>query len=170
MLSLWQIIKTSNFSEHVQGKLTTITYRLSYMTFHYQGRDLILSLFTACWQFLWLIFPVTFWCRLNIPPHMLPQTSHPTTLSLLHCENHTVVNVLIDIVSSLFLWLKHYLLLHTVDLPNSTHDCSTIFCFQGSVERQVLVRNYEEGTKVAFDQRIPNLKEVYTLDSPKVKM
>ncbi|XP_062153767.1 structural maintenance of chromosomes protein 6B-like isoform X1 [Alnus glutinosa] len=34
--------------------------------------------------------------RLNIPPHMLPQTSHPTTLSVLHTENHIVFNVLVD--------------------------------------------------------------------------
>ncbi|PRQ59796.1 putative structural maintenance of chromosomes protein [Rosa chinensis] len=73
--------------------------------------------------------------RLNIPPHMLPQTRHPTTLSLLHSENHTVVNVLVDM---------------------------------GSVERQVLVKTYEEGKEVAFDQRIPNLKEVYTYDGRKM--
>ncbi|KAM5557050.1 structural maintenance of chromosomes protein 6B [Rosa sericea] len=73
--------------------------------------------------------------RLNIPPHMLPQTRHPTTLSLLHSENHIVVNVLVDM---------------------------------GHVERQVLVKNYEEGKEVAFDQRIPNLKEVYTLDGHKM--
>lgn len=40
--------------------------------------------------------------------------------------------------------------------------------FQGSVERQVLVKNYEEGKEVAFDQRIPNVKEVYTLDGHKM--
>ncbi|KAL6131829.1 hypothetical protein ACLB2K_070202 [Fragaria x ananassa] len=73
--------------------------------------------------------------RLNIPPHMLPQTEHPTTLSLLHSENHTVLNVLVDL---------------------------------GSVERQVLVENYEEGKEVAFDHRIPNLKEVYTKDLKKM--
>ncbi|KAL6126943.1 hypothetical protein ACLB2K_074988 [Fragaria x ananassa] len=73
--------------------------------------------------------------RLNIPAHMLPQTRHPTTLSLLHCENHTVVNVLVDL---------------------------------GSVERQVLVKTYEEGKEVAFDWRVPNLKEVYTIDGRKM--
>nr|XP_043614248.1 structural maintenance of chromosomes protein 6B [Erigeron canadensis] len=34
----------------------------------------------------------------------------------------------------------------------------------GGAERQVLVRDYEMGTAVAFNQRIPNLKEVYTLE------
>ncbi|XP_019081702.1 structural maintenance of chromosomes protein 6B isoform X2 [Vitis vinifera] len=34
----------------------------------------------------------------------------------------------------------------------------------GNAERQVLVRDYEVGKTVAFDQRIPNLKEVYTSD------
>lgn len=35
--------------------------------------------------------------RLNIPHHMLPQTNHPTTLSVLQSENHTVLNVLVDV-------------------------------------------------------------------------
>ncbi|PON53147.1 Structural maintenance of chromosomes protein [Trema orientale] len=35
--------------------------------------------------------------RLDIPRHMLPQTEHPTTLSVLHSENHTVLNVLVDV-------------------------------------------------------------------------
>ncbi|XP_038976573.1 structural maintenance of chromosomes protein 6B isoform X4 [Phoenix dactylifera] len=34
----------------------------------------------------------------------------------------------------------------------------------GNVERQVLVQDYEMGKSVAFDQRIQNLKEVYTSD------
>ncbi|XP_030489397.2 structural maintenance of chromosomes protein 6A [Cannabis sativa] len=35
--------------------------------------------------------------RLDIPQHMLPRTSHPTTLSCLHSESHTVLNVLVDV-------------------------------------------------------------------------
>ncbi|XP_010062366.2 structural maintenance of chromosomes protein 6B [Eucalyptus grandis] len=38
----------------------------------------------------------------------------------------------------------------------------------GSIERHVLVRDYDEGKKVAFDQNITNLKEVYTLDGYKM--
>uniref|UniRef100_A0A9I9DEZ5 RecF/RecN/SMC N-terminal domain-containing protein n=1 Tax=Cucumis melo TaxID=3656 RepID=A0A9I9DEZ5_CUCME len=72
---------------------------------------------------------------LNIPAHMLPQTKHPTTLSVIHSENHTVVNVLID---------------------------------KGDAERQVLVKDYNVGKSVAFDQRISNLKEVFTLDGYKM--
>ncbi|EOA19857.1 hypothetical protein CARUB_v10000108mg [Capsella rubella] len=34
--------------------------------------------------------------RLSIPSHMLPQTEHPTILSVLHSENTTVLNVLVD--------------------------------------------------------------------------
>lgn len=34
--------------------------------------------------------------RLRIPEHMLPYTNHPSTLSVLQCENHTVINVLVD--------------------------------------------------------------------------
>ncbi|KAL5810852.1 hypothetical protein ACOSQ4_027420 [Xanthoceras sorbifolium] len=69
--------------------------------------------------------------RLNLPHHMLPQTKHPTILSVLHSDNPTVINVLVDM---------------------------------GHVERQVLVRDYDVGKAVAFEQRISNLKEVYTLD------
>ncbi|KAF7836353.1 structural maintenance of chromosomes protein 6B [Senna tora] len=73
--------------------------------------------------------------RLTIPSHMLPQTTHPSTLSVLHSENDTVINVLVDL---------------------------------GSVERQVLVRDYDAGKVVAFDQRISNLKEVFTSDGYKM--
>ncbi|KAM0053457.1 putative structural maintenance of chromosomes protein [Helianthus debilis subsp. tardiflorus] len=69
--------------------------------------------------------------RLQIPHHMLPQTNHPTTISVIQSDSPTVVNVLVDM---------------------------------GGAERQVLVTDYDMGTRVAFDQRIPNLKEVYTLE------
>ncbi|CAA0401302.1 unnamed protein product [Arabidopsis thaliana] len=35
--------------------------------------------------------------RLDIPRHMIPQTEHPTILSVLHSENTTVLNVLVDV-------------------------------------------------------------------------
>ncbi|KAL9685215.1 hypothetical protein QQ045_022663 [Rhodiola kirilowii] len=73
--------------------------------------------------------------RMNIPPRMLPQTDHPTTLSVVHSDNSPVFNVLVDM---------------------------------GDAERQVLVKDYEVGKTVAFDQRIQNLKEVYTLDGYKM--
>ncbi|MCL7034542.1 hypothetical protein MKW94_013465 [Papaver nudicaule] len=73
--------------------------------------------------------------RLNIPDNMLPQTSHPTVLSVLQSDNPTVLNVLVDM---------------------------------GNTERQVLVSNYEVGKSVAFNQRIPNLKEVFTADGSKM--
>ncbi|KAI4383059.1 hypothetical protein MLD38_008940 [Melastoma candidum] len=73
--------------------------------------------------------------RLNVPHNMLPQTEHRTALSVLHSENDTVINVLIDM---------------------------------GNVERQVLVKDYEEGKEVAFNQNIRNLKEVYTRDGCKM--
>ncbi|OMO98173.1 Prefoldin [Corchorus olitorius] len=73
--------------------------------------------------------------RVTIPNHSLPQTRHPTTLSLLHADNPTVFNVLVD---------------------------------SGKAERQVLVKDYNSGTAVAFDQRIPNLLEVFTLDGFKM--
>ncbi|XP_038683969.1 structural maintenance of chromosomes protein 6B-like isoform X2 [Tripterygium wilfordii] len=73
--------------------------------------------------------------RLNIPPNMLPQTQHPTTLSVIDSDNDTVMNVLVDM---------------------------------GHAERQVLVRDYDVGKAVTFDQRVFNLKEVYTLDGYKM--
>ncbi|MCD7450413.1 Structural maintenance of chromosomes protein 6A, partial [Datura stramonium] len=69
--------------------------------------------------------------RLHIPDHMLPQTHHPTAISVLRSDNPTVLNVLIDV---------------------------------GNAERQVLVKDYDAGKAVAFEQRISNLKEVYTSD------
>ncbi|KAL6007826.1 hypothetical protein ACLOJK_033329 [Asimina triloba] len=69
--------------------------------------------------------------KLNIPRQMLPQTDHPTVLSVLRTDNPTIVNVLVD---------------------------------QGDAERQVLVRDYGVGKSVVFESRIPNLKEVYTLE------
>ncbi|XP_010523157.1 PREDICTED: structural maintenance of chromosomes protein 6B-like [Tarenaya hassleriana] len=69
--------------------------------------------------------------RLNIPSHMLPQTEHPTVLSVLHSDNPTVLNVLVDL---------------------------------SGVERQVLAENYEVGKAIAFEKRLSNLKEVFTLD------
>ncbi|KAL3837884.1 hypothetical protein ACJIZ3_022475 [Penstemon smallii] len=73
--------------------------------------------------------------RMDIPWHMLPQTKHPTTLSVIHSDNPTVLNVLIDL---------------------------------GNAERQVLVKDYDVGKTVAFDQMISNLKEVYTSDGYKI--
>ncbi|KAL8539574.1 hypothetical protein ACS0TY_001254 [Phlomoides rotata] len=73
--------------------------------------------------------------RINIPRHMLPETNHPTVFSVIHSDNPTVLNVLVDVASA---------------------------------ERQVLVKDYDAGKRVAFDQRIPNLKEVYTSDGYKM--
>lgn len=73
--------------------------------------------------------------RIDIPRHMLPQTNHPTALSVLHSDNPVVLNVLVDMANA---------------------------------ERLVLVKDYDVGVTVAFDQRIPNLKEVYTSDGYKM--
>lgn len=73
--------------------------------------------------------------RLNIPDHALPTTNHPTTLSVIHSDNVTVLNVLVD---------------------------------TGHAERQVLVKDYEMGKAIAFEQRIHNLSEVYTSDGYKL--
>ncbi|CAA7391608.1 unnamed protein product [Spirodela intermedia] len=69
--------------------------------------------------------------RLSIPNHMLPKTGHPTVLSVLHCDNDTVINALVDMAS---------------------------------VERLVLVEDYDTGKSVAFEQRPQNLKDIYTSD------
>lgn len=36
--------------------------------------------------------------------------------------------------------------------------------FQGGAERQVLVKDYDTGKAVTFEERVSNLKEVYTCD------
>ncbi|KNA17825.1 hypothetical protein SOVF_076440 [Spinacia oleracea] len=69
--------------------------------------------------------------RYNIPHYKLPQTRHPTTLSVLHSDNATIINVLVD---------------------------------KGGAERQVLVKDYDTGKAVTFEERVSNLKEVYTCD------
>lgn len=38
--------------------------------------------------------------RLNIPNYLLPSTNHPTTLSVIHSDNHTIMNVLVDMVGT----------------------------------------------------------------------
>ncbi|XP_051143758.1 structural maintenance of chromosomes protein 6B [Andrographis paniculata] len=73
--------------------------------------------------------------RIKIPSHMLPQTNHPTVLSVMDSDNPTVLNVLVDVAGA---------------------------------ERQVLVKDYDVGKTVAFDQRIPNMREVYTSDGYKM--
>ncbi|XP_044418073.1 structural maintenance of chromosomes protein 6B isoform X2 [Triticum aestivum] len=40
--------------------------------------------------------------------------------------------------------------------------------FQGHAERQVLVKDYEVGKSLAFDDRMRNIKEVYTSDGDKI--
>ncbi|KAM7504621.1 hypothetical protein LguiB_003525 [Lonicera macranthoides] len=131
--------------------------------------------------------------RLNIPIHMLPQTNQPTTISVIHSDTPTVVNVLVDVVILQFCGVVYVicscnfsfnLILYLAGLhpckdimPNDTYN---LLGYEerfpqfnkkkgcpfggGSAERQVLVKDYEDGKSVAFDQRISNLKEVYTLD------
>jgi hypothetical protein len=74
--------------------------------FEEQEVHAVLSLTVLVLFFFFKCFSPTVWCRLNIPPHMLPQTSHPTTLSVLHTENPIVFNVLVDmVISCIFLHL-----------------------------------------------------------------
>ncbi|KAK7255916.1 hypothetical protein RIF29_29344 [Crotalaria pallida] len=73
--------------------------------------------------------------RLMIPQYMLPDTKHPSVLSLLQSDNHIVINVIVD---------------------------------HKAVERTVLVKDYETGKAVAYEQRIQNLKEVYMADGSKI--
>ncbi|XP_044418076.1 structural maintenance of chromosomes protein 6B isoform X4 [Triticum aestivum] len=42
--------------------------------------------------------------------------------------------------------------------------------FQGHAERQVLVKDYEVGKSLAFDDRMRNIKEVYTSDGDKISL
>lgn len=116
-----------------------------------------------------------------MPHHMLPQTKHPTTFSVIHSENHTVLNVLVDVVilqvscallhklSFLFILVVTCLVKFVLPAYPLPHILQLLMiCFQGNVERQVLVQDYEVGKVVAFDPRISNVKEVYTLDGYKM--
>lgn len=48
---------------------------------------------------------LVFFCRLTIPSHMLPQTNHPTTFSIIRSDNDTILNVLVDMVNFIGLFI-----------------------------------------------------------------
>lgn len=79
-----------------------VTFKLLFMIFQSQGKLLASYLFClACLRlcFIFLVVVMFFYFlvyRLKIPQHMLPDTEHPSILSVLHCDNHTVINVLVD--------------------------------------------------------------------------
>jgi hypothetical protein len=106
MLSLWQTIGTLFFWEDVQEKQTITTCRLLYMISQDQGRWM--AAFILC---LWVSMVDTsycvlvFFCRLTIPSHMLPQTNHPTTFSVIRSDNDTILNVLVDMVNFIGLFI-----------------------------------------------------------------
>jgi chromosome segregation ATPase len=74
---------------------------------------------------------------LQLPPHLLPDSSLRTVMSVLQSDNHVVMNVLVD---------------------------------QGSIERQVLAKDYNEGKLIAFGNSHlgNNVKEVLTADGIKL--
>jgi chromosome segregation ATPase len=74
---------------------------------------------------------------LQLPPHLLPDSSLRTVMSVLQSDNHVVMNVLVD---------------------------------QGSIERQVLAKDYNEGKLIAFGNShlSNNVKEVLTADGIKL--
>ncbi|KAM3256397.1 hypothetical protein ACQJBY_049088 [Aegilops geniculata] len=49
-------------------------------------------------------------------------------------------------------------------IQSENHTVLNVLVDQGHAERQVLVRDYEVGKSVAFDNRMRNIKEVYTSD------
>lgn len=77
-----------------------IIFKLLFMIFQPQG--ILFGLYLSAYHhtLLCLVVIKLFYSliRLMIPDHMLPNTNHPSTLSILQCENHTVVNVLVDLV------------------------------------------------------------------------
>lgn len=76
-------------------------------TTHFCGDRYLSSLFLISGLFIYQAFAYIYWCRLHIPDHMLPQTHHPTAISVLRSDNPTVLNVLIDVVDFLFLWVLY---------------------------------------------------------------
>jgi len=79
-----------------------VTFKLLFMIFQSQGTLLApypfaCSCLSLCFIFLVVVIFFYFLVhRLTIPQHLLPDTEHPSILSVLQCENHTVINVLVD--------------------------------------------------------------------------
>nr|CAB3456476.1 unnamed protein product [Digitaria exilis] len=71
-----------------------------------------------------------------------------------------------DIPNHLLPSTKHPTILSVIRSESPT--ILNVLVDQGHAERQVLVQDYEVGKSVAFDQRIRNLKEVYTSDGFKM--
>lgn len=67
-----------------------------------------------------------------------------------------------DIPKDMLPLTSHPTILSVLDSENAT--VMNILVDMGSIERQVLVKDYEMGKSVAFMQRIQNLKDVYTSD------
>lgn len=86
-----------------------VIFKLLFMIFQPQG--ILLGPYLSAFHHLSYVLFLFFWIlclivikllysllRLMIPEHMLPNTNCPSTLSILQCENHTVLNVLVDLV------------------------------------------------------------------------
>nr|CAB3449120.1 unnamed protein product [Digitaria exilis] len=71
-----------------------------------------------------------------------------------------------DILNHLLPSTKHPTILSVIHSESPT--ILNVLVDQGHAERQVLVQDYEVGKSVAFDQRIRNLKEVYTPDGARM--
>ncbi|EFJ36741.1 hypothetical protein SELMODRAFT_60327, partial [Selaginella moellendorffii] len=55
-------------------------------------------------------------------------------------------------------------------LQSENHIVKNVLVDHGSVERQVLVENYQEGVRVVFNTRAPNVKEAFTRSGEKMFM
>lgn len=104
-------------------------------------------------------------------------TDHKDALLLRGCAreaNYHHLQIIISDFSRPRLSLPHHMLPHTKHpttlsvLQSDNPTVINVLVDMGSAERQVLVRDYEMGKAVAFEQRISNLKEVYTLDGHKM--
>lgn len=104
-------------------------------------------------------------------------TDHKDALLLRGCAreaNYHHLQIIISDFSRPRLSLPHHMLPHTKHpttlsvLQSDNPTVINVLVDMGSAERQVLVRDYDMGKAVAFEQRISNLKEVYTLDGHKM--
>ncbi|KAH9678473.1 Structural maintenance of chromosomes protein 6B [Citrus sinensis] len=104
-------------------------------------------------------------------------TDHKDALLLRGCAreaNYNHLQIIIYDFSRPRLSLPHHMLPHTKHpttlsvLQSDNPTVINVLVDMGSAERQVLVRDYDVGKAVAFEQRISNLKEVYTLDGHKM--
>uniref|UniRef100_A0A1J3I1T9 Structural maintenance of chromosomes protein 6 n=1 Tax=Noccaea caerulescens TaxID=107243 RepID=A0A1J3I1T9_NOCCA len=104
--------------------------------------------------------------RLNIPRHMVPQTEHPTILSVLHSDNPTVLNVLVDVNSvERQVLAENYEVGQAVAFGKRLSNLKEVFTldgfrmfFRGSVQTTLPLSRRSTRLCASFDDQIKDLE------------